>query len=307
MNTATSSPSDLLCLSTWPFGRIANAAAMKALQSGAAPVQAALAGVAAVERDPSVNSVGLGGLPDRTETVTLDAAVMESPQRCGGVAYFSWCEHPSRVAHYVMEHTRHTLIVGEGAHRIARNLAMPPMELLTEDARKQWRDRFGPAVDPLETSNPCPSATEDHDTIALITRDSRGRFSAATSTSGLANKEHGRVGDSPLIGHGLYVHPEYGAAVCTGTGELASKTCAAFLLVEFLRTGKTPRAAVEAYFRRLQDDLNLEEQHQLGVIVLSSSGAWSSGAVRAGFTVTVTTAAGESLLEPEFLLRAPVE
>ncbi len=283
-----------LCLSTWPFGRTANNAAFLALERGASPLAAAIAGVTAVENDPSVHSVGLGGLPDRAGAVTLDAAVMESPRHCAGVGFFSWCANPARVAERVMRETRHTLVVGEGAHQIARELRLPAQELLTDDSRREWTRKFG-----------CePAADDTHDTIATIARDAEGRFSAATSTSGLANKEHGRIGDSPVIGHGLYVHPRYGAAVCTGTGELASKTCAAFLLVELLRAGKTPRAAVESYFLRLQEDLELEEQHQLGVIVLSFGGTWSAGAIRKGFVTAVRTAAGESLVEPEFLLHA---
>lgn len=292
MHAVRKADSGPLCLSTWPFGRIANAAAFAALESGADAFAAAVAGVTAVENDPAVHSVGLGGLPDRSGRVTLDAAVMESPQRGAGVGFFSWCANPAHVAEHVIRHTNHTLIVGEGAHRLAREMELPESELLTEESRQEWVNKFGQTA----------ASDDNHDTIATIVRDGEGRFSAATSTSGLANKEHGRIGDSPIIGHGLYVHPNYGAAVCTGTGELASKTCAAFLLVEFLRAGKAPRESVQAYFIRLADDLVLEEQHQLGVIVLAANGQWSTGAIRKGFVTAVKTGDSDSLVDPDVLL-----
>lgn len=292
MQAVRKADSGPLCLSTWPFGRIANAAAFAALESGADAFAAAVAGVTAVENDPAVHSVGLGGLPDRSGTVTLDAAVMESPQRCAGVGFFTWCANPAHVAEHVMRHTSHTLIVGEGAHRIARQMQIPPRDLLTQDARLEWIEKFGQT----------PASEDNHDTISIIVRDAQGRFSAATSTSGLANKEHGRIGDSPIIGHGLYVHPAYGAAVCTGTGELASKTCAAFLLIEFLRAGKAPKEAVQTYLVRLEEDLILEDRHQLGVIVLAANGQWSAGAIRKGFVTAVKSGDSDALVDPDVLL-----
>lgn len=292
MEEQSDQPGQPLCLGTWPFGAIATQAAFEALEQGEEPLAAAIRGMSAVEQDPAVHSVGLGGLPDRLGQVTLDAAVMESPQRCAGVAFFTWCSGAARAAEWAMRHTPHTLLVGAGADRIARDLGLSHEFLLTDAAKQEWARRFAAAREP------------DHDTIAVIVRAGNGAFCAATSTSGLANKMHGRVGDSPIIGHGLYAHPRYGAAVCTGTGELASKTCAAFLLVECLRAGLEPREAVTRFFDRLEEDVHIEERHQLGVILMRADGAWTSGALRPGYVTAVSAPGHGALVEPHEIRRA---
>lgn len=313
---------DGIVLSTWSFGRIANAAAWKVLSSGGGALDAAVAGTEAVELDESVNSVGVGGLPDRTGRISLDACVMESPSRCGAVAYVRRYGTVARLARDVMERTQHVMLAGDGAEAFAESLGYKAMELeraTSQQRWQQWHDEYpqaaadpsvgwrpranieeqteagdGDVTPPTEGEPPRTKfePDENHDTVGVLTLDATGTLAGACSTSGMAFKVAGRVGDSPIIGQGLYVHPEHGAAVVTGTGELAMGICAAHVAVERMRSGGSASEAAAAVVRRIAEEFEMTPEYQLGVITLRPDGEWSSAALRKGFTVAAHTSSG---------------
>jgi L-asparaginase/N4-(beta-N-acetylglucosaminyl)-L-asparaginase len=244
-----------IILSTWTFGQIANAAGWPVLKRGGKAIDAVEQGCIAVEADPEVDSVGIGGTPDADGNVTLDGSIMLSPQQCAGVACVRNYAHPVSIARKVMEKTTHKLLVGPGAEKFAAENGFKKQNLLTKEARewfKKWK------VDPEHhnfhrTSANRPNREEArlkrkiakvHDTVGVLAIDSSGVIAGACSTSGWAFKLPGRVGDSPIIGAGLYVDPTVGAAVATGMGELMMGTCATFLVVERLRAGDPPKQAL---------------------------------------------------------------
>jgi isoaspartyl peptidase/L-asparaginase-like protein (Ntn-hydrolase superfamily) len=258
-------------IATWPFGMTAVKAAAEVLSGGGGPLEAAVAGAQAVEDDPSVRSVGFAGLPDATGTVTLDACVMDGASlSCGAVAGLQNIRHAAAVALRVMRKTRHVLLVGEGARRFALTEGFREENLLTPESLAEWirRRPLGPmtADKPLPglddaptppspaaaTGKPsAPGRAEDHDTVTVLAAAGDGRLGGCCTTSGLAHKLPGRVGDSPIIGAGLYVDDQAGAAGCTGVGEEALRIAAASLMVEAMRAGRSPQAATEAAFARI--------------------------------------------------------
>jgi len=206
-------PPRLTVISTWHFGMPANVAAWQALQRGGAALDAVEQGVRVCEADENVMSVGYGGLPDREGHVTLDACVMDHRGQCGAVCYLPNIKHAVSVARLVMERTPHIMLAGEGAMRLALQNGLEKENLLTEKARQRWlKWKATQAADDLKLDN------VGHDTIGMLALDSQGNVSGACTTSGLAWKHHGRVGDSPIIGAGLYVDNEVGAATATGRG-----------------------------------------------------------------------------------------
>lgn len=293
-----------IALATWTFGSTAVEAAWEKLDSGGSPLDAVEAGCVAVENDPTVHSVGIGGLPDRSGEVSLDGSIMLSPDRCAGVANLRRHAHPVSVARQVMERTTHKLLVGAQADDFAEMVGMQPAELLTQYSREkynQWVEQHPAAaldstVDWQQDANAeekdRPTTPRDdrddasHDTVGVLVA-SGGSLAGACSTSGLSFKVAGRVGDSPIIGQGLYVDPAIGAAVATGAGELAMGVCASFLAVEMLRQAKSPKEAALATLQRVADQMQLRPHHQLGVIVLGKDGNWSSASLRNGFSVAV--------------------
>jgi len=293
-----------ILLSTWKFGRTANRAGwpMLAGDSGSS-VDAVEAACRAVEADSDVRSVGYGGRPDAGGRVTLDAAIMLSPACCGAVACMQGYMHPVSVARRVMERTAHVMLAGEGAERFARQEGFETADLLTERSRDEW----------LRWQADREAAQGAHDTVGVLALDEQGRLAGACSTSGMAYKLPGRVGDSPIIGHALYVDPEHGAAVATGAGELVMGVCGAFLAVEQLRRGGSPGAAVAEVLGRIADAYELGTKDQVGLIVLGPAGAWSAGALRPGYQTALRTRDRDELVEPELLVfdeqgaRLPVE
>ena len=215
------------------------------IAAGRPAAEAAVAGVSLVEADPADMSVGLGGLPNEEGVVELDACVMDGTRGVGGaVAALRNVKHPSRVAHRVMERTDHVLLVGEGAYRFARAHGFPHEELLTEAARQrwlEWKERLSDEDDWLP----------DGGTITCLARTPAGGMGGCTTTSGLAYKLPGRVGDSPILGAGLYVDDTAGAAGCTGRGEACILACASFLAVEAMRRGAAPTDAALESCRRI--------------------------------------------------------
>src|SRR5437899_2758675 len=243
-----------IILSTWSFGQIANAAGWPVLERGGKSIDAVEQACTAVESDPEVDSVGIGGTPDADGKITLDGSIMLSPQKSAGVACVRYYAHPVSIARKVMEKTSHKLLVGEGAEKFAAACGFKKEKLLTDEAREWWKKwKADPEKHNFHRSSAnrpnrqeaqlrrlgAASAAEhkrnklkSHDTVGVLAIDSAGTIAGACSTSGWAFKMAGRVGDSPIIGAGLYVDPTVGAAVATGMGELMLGTCATFLAVE---------------------------------------------------------------------------
>ncbi len=240
---------DWITIATWDFGATAVKAAMQLLIEGQSALDATIAGAQAVEDDPAVNSVGYGGLGDAAGNVTLDACVMEGTMlRGGGVAGVQNIRHVAALSKCVMEHLPHTLLVGLGAQQFALQQGFPLESLHTPLSIEQWKKT---KPKPGDGPQRLPDPAKDHDTVTVLARDSQGHFGGACSTSGLAHKRPGRVGDSPLIGHGLYVDDMAGAAGGTGVGEEISRIVGSFYMTELMRNGMSAQSACEAAAKRV--------------------------------------------------------
>ncbi|MDI9311261.1 MAG: N(4)-(beta-N-acetylglucosaminyl)-L-asparaginase [Limnohabitans sp.] len=274
-----------IVLSTWDFGIQANDAAWSVLQKGGRALDAVEAGVKIPEGDPTERSVGLGGRPDRDGKVTLDACIMDENGNIGSVACLEHIVHPISVARAVMEKTPHVMLVGPGAFEFALSQGFKKEKLLTDASEKEWKEW-------LKKSEYKPKINiENHDTIGMIALDANGNLSGACTTSGMAFKMHGRVGDSPIIGAGLYVDNEVGAATATGHGEEVIRTVGSHLVVELMRQGHSPQAACEQAVRRIikfteQRKKNLEDI-QVGFIALNKAGEYGAYCIHSGFTYAV--------------------
>jgi N4-(beta-N-acetylglucosaminyl)-L-asparaginase len=316
-----------LILSTWSFGKQANAAGWPCLACPrASSLDAVEQACRAVEADPEISSVGRGGYPDRSGEVSLDASIMVSPAHCGSVCYVRRFAHPVSIARLVMEKLSHVLLAGDGADRFAMRQGMTPTDLLTDSARATWRKwaaehplaQYQDEADfspPANREEACAVAAEDgpsagenlphnqyHDTVGVLALDAHGQMAGACSTSGLAFKVPGRVGDSPIIGHGLYVDPNRGAAVTTGTGELIMSVCGSFLAVEMLGRGASPLDAAREVLDRITQSRPIHDVHQVAIIALHPSGRWSSAALRPGYHTAVRTPSRDELADPEFVV-----
>jgi N4-(beta-N-acetylglucosaminyl)-L-asparaginase len=280
-----------LVISTWKNGIPANEAAWKIILQGGMALDAVEAGVKVVEADPEDMSVGYGGRPDRDGFVTLDACIMDEKGNCGSVCALQHIKHPISVARKVMEETPHIMLAGEGALQFALGSGFIKENLLTEKAKKEWEEwlltaQYKPVVN-----------IENHDTIGMLAIDMAGNISGACTTSGMAYKLHGRVGDSPIIGAGMYCDNEVGGAVATGTGELVMKTLGSFLIVELMRNGASPQAAVEETIRRIIKKTPDFEQHQVGFLAVNKSGDVGAFAIQKGFNFALHTNEFSSLID----------
>jgi N4-(beta-N-acetylglucosaminyl)-L-asparaginase len=231
-------------ISTWNNSR-ANDAAWEILQSNGYALDAVEQGARIPEGNPKDTSVGYGGLPDREGIVTLDACIMDEKSNCGSVAFVQGYKHPISIARAVMEKTPHVMLVGKGAEQFAQANGFKKENLLTKESEKAWKDwlkksEYKPYHDPGQ-----------HDTIGILALDINGRISGACTTSGMAYKMHGRVGDSPIIGAGLYVDGEIGAATATGVGEEMIRIAGSHTIVELMRQGRTPQQACEEAVMRV--------------------------------------------------------
>lgn len=301
-----------LILSTWSFGKRANAAGWKVLSDNGSSLDAVEAACRDAEGDLDNHTVGIGGFPDRDGTVSLDASIMLSPSRCGAVAAVRRFGHPISIARKVMEQSPHVMLAGQGADDFAAAMGFTPEKLETEEALaawRKWRDKQGLSMRNIEETSLRSGAagkdgeSEFHDTIGVLAIDNRGTLAGGCTTSGYAFKVPGRVGDSPIIGHGLYVDPEVGAAVATGRGELVMGVCGTFLAIELMRNGADPFDAGMEVLKRISHSYQLTAEDQVGLIVLNRSGEWSGVSLRAGFHIAVRNADVDELREPEeFLL-----
>ncbi|RNL82935.1 glycosylasparaginase [Sinomicrobium pectinilyticum] len=271
-------------ISTWNHGLPANEEAWKTLKNGGSGLDAVEAGVMTAEADPKVSSVGYGGWPDREGKVTLDACIMDHQSNCGSVAFLQDIKHPISVARKVMEKTPHIMLVGEGAKQFALEEGFKEENLLTEDAEKAYREW-------LEKSEYKPVINiENHDTISMLAIDENGDLYGACTTSGAAWKVHGRVGDSPIIGAGLFLDNEVGSAAATGLGEAVMRTSGSAMVVELMRQGKSPMEAckeiVERIYKIYKNRPDLEYL-QIGFIALNKQGEYGAYCLRPGFNYAV--------------------
>jgi N4-(beta-N-acetylglucosaminyl)-L-asparaginase len=232
-----------IVIATWPFGLPACKAAWEVLAVGGAALDAVEAGATYCEDDPTVDSVGFGGLPDASGEVTLDASIMDDTGRCGAVGCLRRVRHATRVARLVMEHTPHVMLVGEAATQFALRHGMEESDLLSDDAARRYEQ--------WKLSREAGVAKGGHDTIGILAMDAGGRIAGACTTSGLGFKLPGRVGDSPIIGAGLYVDGAVGAATATGVGEEMIKSVASFAVVENMRRGMGPAEAIHEVLERV--------------------------------------------------------
>ena len=270
----TNKNNPVIC-STWNFGLPANELAWKVLDNGGKAMDAAEAGARHAESDPENSSVGFGGLPDEKGNVTLDACVMDSTGNAGSVAFLQNIKHPVSVARKVMEETKHVMLVGEGARQFAVSNGFEEINLLTKQSEKDWKKWL------KERREMTPHET--HDTLSVLVQDKMGDLAGACTTSGWAYKMHGRVGDSPIIGAGLFVDNEIGCAAATGLGEEVIKTTGSFLVVELMRQGYDPTKACEEALNRVIKAHNGNPDFQIGYIALRKDGEIGSACLKWSF------------------------
>ena len=301
-----------IVISTWKQNVKANAAAWKILGANGRALDAVEAGVKIPEADPEDNSVGYGGLPDRDGKVTLDACIMDELANIGAVMALEYILHPISVARLVMEKTPHVQLVGDGALQFALANGFEKTNLLTPESEKKWRDwlktsKYDPMVTPgmieeqdkktfnNENSYQWPVAILNHDTIGMVAMDVKSNISGACTTSGLAFKMHGRVGDSPIIGAGLFVDNEIGAATSTGVGEEVVRICGSHTVVELIRHGYSPEMACKKAVERITKLRGGKAKNlQVGFLALNKKGQFGGYSIQKGFTYCVQTNDGGS-------------
>jgi isoaspartyl peptidase/L-asparaginase-like protein (Ntn-hydrolase superfamily) len=291
----TYSGAKAIVISTWYHGLAANDAAWAILKKGGKALDAVEKGVMVSESDPTNLTVGLGGLPDRDGNVTLDACIMDEKGRAGSVAFLQHIENPIAVARQVMEKTPHVMLVGDGALRFALENGFKKINLLTDEAKRRWEE--WKKTSKYET----PVNIENHDTIGMLAIDAQGNISGACTTSGMAFKMHGRVGDSPIIGGGLFVDNEVGGAVATGVGELVMRTCGTFLVVENMRRGMSPEKACKAAVDRIIAKHPSVADTQVGFLALRKDGKYGGYSIHDGFDYALTYEGHHAMVKTAFM------
>ena len=292
-----------IVISTWEHGMPANEAAWKILVEGGYSLDAVEAGVRVPEGDPNVITVGKGGIPDACGDVTLDACIMDEKGRAGSVTYLQHIVHPVSVARLVMEKTPHVMLSGKGALKFALENGFKKEKLLTKERKKEWK-KWKKENAQFSNKINIENVTEDnHDTIGMLAIDKDGRLSGACTTSGMGYKLPGRVGDSPIIGAGLFVDGEVGGATATGSGELVMKTLGSFLVVELMRNGMSPAKACEEAVIRIVQKIPDYQNHQIGYIALNKKGEYGSFCIQPGFNYAIKTPDTTDLIEAEAWLK----
>jgi isoaspartyl peptidase/L-asparaginase-like protein (Ntn-hydrolase superfamily) len=284
-------------IATWPFGLAACERSRTELGNSGSILNAVERGINLTELDETVDSVGVGGTPNAEGVVQLDASFMDGVhQRAGSVAGLEGFPNPISVARRVMEVTKHVMLVGQDAARFAKQQKFVPRELLTFQSRERWEK--WKAAQRAGTN----SADKSHDTIALLGLGSDGHLCGGCSTSGLAFKLPGRVGDSPIIGSGLYVDGEIGAAGATGVGENVLRYCASFLIVEFMRQGKSPTDACEAAIRRIAGgDGKAPQALSVNFVAVNKAGVIGAAGTDKEFVCAVVDANRAVLIQPRLV------
>jgi N4-(beta-N-acetylglucosaminyl)-L-asparaginase len=284
-------------VSTWPFGEPANDAALAVLAKGGSLLDAVEQGIWVVESDPANHSVGLSGRPNAAGVVQLDACIMSGPgHRGGSVAALEGIRHPISAARRVMEKTPHVMLVGEGARMFALQEGLEAVQVNSRELYEQWqRQKIA------EHKNALDKKKDNHDTIALLVLGADGNLAGGCSTSGLAGKLPGRVGDSPILGSGLYVDNEVGAAGATGVGENVMRYCASFMIVEYMRQGLHPQAACEQTIQRIgrQDPKGLDLS--INFIALDKHGRFGAAGTDKNFQFAVATSSSSLVQSPRIV------
>lgn len=278
-------------VSTWDFGVGANQAVWPLLADGGSALDAVERGARWAESELCNPTVGRCGNPDRDGVLSLDASIMDGDGRCGSVAALVDIGHPVSVARRVMEQTPHVMLAGDGARKFALEQGFPREALLTDDARKAWQAwkrtaNYAPQINAERRGRPGDSS--NHDTLGILARDAQGRLAGACTTSGMAWKLAGRVGDSPIIGAGLYVDNEVGAATASGVGEEMIRNAASFLVVELMRQGRTPdEACREAIARVVRKRPEASRTLQVCFLAMNRDGDVGAHALHRGFVYAV--------------------
>jgi isoaspartyl peptidase/L-asparaginase-like protein (Ntn-hydrolase superfamily) len=285
-----------IVISTWAFGMEANKGAWKVLNTGGTSIDAVEAGVRITESDGSNASVGYGGFPDKDGFVTLDACIMDSFGNCGSVAYLKNIIHPISVARLVMEKTPHVMLVGDGAKKFALANGMEEVDLHTENSRQAYEDWKVKSEYTTEVNR------EKHDTIGMLAIDKSGNISGACTTSGMAFKLPGRVGDSPIIGAGLYVDNEIGGAVATGLGEEIIRVSGSAIIIELMRQGATPEQACKELVDRVKKRNKSIKDVQVCFIALDKNGNHAGYSMHSGFEYALKSNNGEEVIKTKCLI-----
>jgi len=284
-----------LIVSTWGFGKPANEAALKVLLGGGTILDAVEQGIWVVESDKGNKSVGLGGLPNAAGVVQLDACIMSGlGHTAGSVAALEGIRHAISAARRVMEKTSHVMLVGEGARMFALEEGLESVEVNSAERYEAWRKQRANEKTPPNATGAKP---ENHDTIALLVLGADGNLAGGCSTSGYARKLPGRVGDSPIIGSGLYVDNEVGAAGATGLGENVMRYCASFLVVEFMRQGMHPQEACLATIRRIAKQEPAGRKLSINFVALDKQGRFGAASSEKGFPFSVTTKSASRVVQ----------
>ncbi len=297
-----------IVISTWDFGVAANADAWKVLSKNGRALDAVEQGVWVPEADEKNQSVGYGGLPDRDGKVTLDACIMDENGNIGAVLALEHIKHPISVARKVMEKTPHVMLAGNGALQFALEQGFKKENLLTPASEKAWKEwlktaKYEPVMN-IENKlydkvapQKLPGNQYNHDTIGMIAMDAKGNLSGACTTSGMAYKLHGRIGDSPIIGAGLYIDNEVGGATSTGVGEEVVRTVGSFLVVELMRQGYTPEdACKEAVMRIIKKKPETAKNIQVGFLAMNKKGEYGAYAIQKGFSYAVCDSQKQDLV-----------
>lgn len=284
-----------IVLSTWNNPG-ANKAALDELNLTKNALNAVEAGARVPEADPNDTSVGYGGLPDRDGNVTLDACIMDEKGNAGSVTFVQGFMHPVSIARAVMEKTPHVMLSGVGAERFALSQGFVKENLLTEKSKEAWQEwlkkaEYSPKIN-----------SELHDTIGILAIDQSKNISAACTTSGLAFKMHGRVGDSPIIGGSVFCDNEVGGAVATGLGEFVMKTLGSFLIVELMRNGKSPQKACEEAVNRIVKRYSGYRDFQVGYLAIDKKGNVGAYSIQKGFVYTLTEGSKTEVFESKSYL-----
>ena len=307
-----------LIISTWKHGIAANEKAIEVLTAGGSSLDAVEKGVKVAEDDPTVLSVGYGGLPDAEGRVSLDAAIMDWNARIGAVICIEHIKNPVSVARLILENTEHVCLAGQGAYNFAITNGFTPDILHTDSSIKkytEWKNgRYGRSQE-FHTDEYKVKKSDDfginddgnHDTIGMVAIDKDGNISASCTTSGIAWKMHGRVGDTPIVGAGIYVDGEVGGAVSTGRGEECIRACGSFLIVEMMSQGMTPQEACEYAVKRviklnMLSHKNRDHDFQVGFVAVNVKGEYGAASVREGFEYALYSEGKNTLTKSKYIL-----
>jgi len=286
-----------LVISTWIHGMEANAGAWSVLENGGTALDAVQKGVAVTESDMNNRSVGLAGRPDRDGHVTLDACIMDHDSRCGSVAFLEDIQHPIDVARAIMDKTPHVMLVGEGAQKWAleNGFSKVDYDVPIPEVQKDYENWL------IKSEYKTGVNVENHDTIGMLALDADGRMAGACTTSGMAYKIRGRVGDSPIIGAGLFIDGDVGGATATGVGEAMIRTAGCASVVESMRRGASPEEACYEIVQRILRKHPGVEGMQVGFLAMNMQGEYGGYSVYNGFNYALRSKDRNEMVDAKYM------